>query len=163
MFKRTASKLLLDESVKSLYSTGLWIKPKASTSLPILLQNTNEELSWCEKNLRNFSSLLRYQKYVIPDASIPSRRYWSSWADSFDSPTSLVMPFSCALLKCIGLFLSGIGGWYDPDVPISSSSVSLFSVTSMSLGTLGTGILGSWCTGFLADRISAYTTRCLFF
>ena len=127
-----------------------------------------------KQKLWNSSSLLRYKKYVVPEArKLPSAsRNPRSWAEPFDSPKSLAKSFSCAQLKDIGLFLSGIGTWYDADVPISSSSVSLSSAISMSLGTLGTGTsvgtLGTatsvpWGPYFLTGRISGGTTWCLFF
>ena len=116
----------------------------------ILIKSCHEVRKIC-KTLHLFCDARNM--YVVPDASklLLSRFDPSSWADSFDNPKSLVKSFSCAWLKGIGLVLLGIGAWYDADVSISSSSVSLSSVISMSFGTIGTGISDPWGTGFLAD------------
>ena len=79
LFRRTALKLMLGESTKSLHSIASYFWPRNSIRPAILLQQTSEDSL---SNVNKYLKCSRYQQNVVPGASrcFSRRREPSSWA-----------------------------------------------------------------------------------
>ena len=145
--RRTALKLLLDESINSLHSLASCWMLNLVISPGMSLQYTSSP-SW-EKNGTNSFSLLYHEKVVLGASKFfcfslePSNS-----ADSFGRHKSWTKSFSSVYVKSWGLSLA-VSNWKS----LSESSDSLAESFGVSRvwGGWGMGMSGPWGNGRIAD------------
>ena len=140
IYKRTALRLLVENSINNVYPTASYFTPSSSIKSEILFL---------------------YQENVVPGASksFSRRREHSSWADSLERLMSRVRSLSWGWF---GWWTSSSSGLYEScSAAILDWESEVSSICMVTFGS-GSGELELWGTGFEIDGTSEYITWCLF-
>ena len=163
VFRRTALRLLVDESMNSLHSIASYFTPSGSIKPLILLLYTINFASSSVKKGLNSLSRFPYQVNVVPGASksFSRRREPSSWADTLEKLWSRVRSLSGAWVKGFGWWTSSSGKYESCSAAALDWESEVDSISMVIFGS-GTGKLELCSTEFVIDGLSGYLIWCLF-